>query len=81
VEQLADFLRELPVHVAGQPANASDIHEGRVTRTAGHLHGGLDRGYHDVLLRLANGFGDDFGQRGQQSLPLILREHNRSFEF
>src|SRR5208283_5479987 len=66
VQQLADLLRELPVHHAGQPANAPDIHESRIPRTAGHLHGGLARGHHDVLLRLANGFSDDFGQRGQQ---------------
>jgi len=81
VQQLADLLRELPVHVFGQPANAPDVHKGRVTRTAGHLHGGLARGHHDVLLRFANGFGDGFGQRSQKGLSLILRERNCGFEF
>ena len=81
VQQLADLLRQLPVHAVGQPANAPDIHKGRVTLIAGHLHGGLARGHHDVLLRLADGFGDGFGQRGEQGLPLILREGNCSFEF
>ena len=81
VQQLADLLRELAVHLASQPANAPDIHKSRVTRTAGHLHGGLARGHHDVLLRFANGFGDDFGQGGQQGLPLILSQGNGGFEF
>jgi len=52
VQQLADLLRELPVHHAGQPANAPHIHKGRVARTAGHLDGGLARGHHDVLLNM-----------------------------
>jgi hypothetical protein len=42
---------------------------------------GLTRGHHDVLLRLANGFSDDFGQRGQQRLPLILSQGNGGFDF
>jgi hypothetical protein len=59
VQQLGDLLRELPAHHAGQPANPPDIYKGRITQTAGHLHGGLARSHHDVLLRLANGFGGD----------------------
>jgi len=71
----------LAYHHIGQPSNAPHVHKSRVTRTAGHLHGRLAGGHHDVLLRLANNFGDGFGQRGQQGLPLILSEDNRGFEF
>jgi hypothetical protein len=59
----------------------SPVNPPMLRTTAGHLHGGLARGHHNVLLRLANGFGDDFGQGGQQSLPLILSQGNGGFEF
>jgi len=80
VQQFADLLRELAVHLAGQPANTPDVHKSRVTWTAGHLDGDLTRGHHDVLLRFANGFSYDSGERGQQSLLLILSQGNGGFE-
>jgi len=70
VEQLADLLREFPVHVTGQTANAPDIHKGRVARTAGHLHGGLAGGGHDVLLRLADGFGNGLDREASRACRL-----------
>jgi len=81
VQQLADLLRKLPIHVVGQTADAANIYEGCVSRVAGHQHGGLADCDHDVLLRLADGLGDGFGERGEQRFPFILSEDNRGFKF
>ena len=51
------------------------------SRVAGHQHGGLAGNDHDVLLRLADGLGDGFRERGEQRFSFILREDNRGFEF
>ena len=57
------------------------IYEGDGSRVAGHQHGSLTDGDHDELLRLADGLGDGFGERGEQGFPFILREDNCGFEF
>src|ERR1035441_7733845 len=71
-QQTAHLLRELPVHVAAQPADAADIHEGRVPQLAGYQDGGGADGDHDVLLRLANSLGHDLGERRKQRFPLVI---------
>src|ERR1019366_5434478 len=79
-QQTANLLRELPVHVAAQPTDAADIHEGRVLRLAGHQNGSGADGDHDVLLRLANGLGHDLGERRKQRLPPVIGQNECGIE-
>ena len=57
-EHLADELRELPIHLIAQPADAANIHKGCITRFSRHAHGRLRDRDHDILLRLPDGAGD-----------------------
>jgi hypothetical protein len=76
MQQTADILGKLAVHVIIQSANAAEIRKGGLPWLAGHQDGGRSDRDHDVILGLADGLRHDFGQGCKQSFLFIIGKSN-----